>query len=279
MVIRQRAGIRRSVLVYHPWRGMLPANDALLDEIGVADEARVCLPNIDIGRVRLTPPPPGPALKIFNGARLNWMEPMPPGFSDQDHKGTDRLLLGFAKFLERGGQGQLTLVEKGLHVVETRALAHKLGIDRQIVWSPELTMSQFYEQIEASHVVSCNLGKAILGQASLSGMAAGRPVLANFGLDQLAALYPEAWPVCDARTADEVAEHLWTLYQDPERRRRIGAEARRFAEANLSSASAARTILARLASVVRTASLEAEVRRLEAEKDSLLQRLVTSQTA
>jgi glycosyltransferase involved in cell wall biosynthesis len=264
MVVRQRAGIRRSAVVCYPWRGLLPESDALLDEIGVADSKRTCLLNIDTLRVHATPVPPGQPLKIFNGARLNWVEPMPAGFSDQDHKGSDRLLRGFAQFLRLGGQGQLTLVEKGLHVQETRELALALGIDKDIVWKQEMSVRAFYGELEASHVVCCNLGKSIPGQAALVAMAAGRPALADFS--PYAPHFSEPWPVCDARTPDEVAEQLWALYAQPELRQQIGSAARRFAETRLSPSGAARALLERLAATLKTAALKNEIERLRAKQ-------------
>lgn len=258
MVIRQRAGIRRSCVVNYANRGLLPESDAMLDEIGVPDSARVSLLNIDVPRIRCTPVPPGETLKIFNGARLNWAEPLPPGFSDQDHKGTNHLLEGFAKFLQRGGKGQLTLVEKGLHVAETRALAAALGIDDHIVWKPEMSMAQFYVEMEASHVVCDNLGRSVPGQAGLSAMAAGRPVLAHFAPYENH--FPEPWPVCDARSPDQVAEQLWLLYAAPERRSELGADARRFAQTYLSPKSAAKILMDKLADVLPLAARERELR-------------------
>lgn len=262
MVIRQRVGIRRSLLVsYSSWRGAMPKSDALLDEIGVEPDRRICLPFIDTTRLHPSPLPGGQPLKIFNGARLNWVEPMPDGFSDQDHKGTDVLLRGFARFLQGGGQGSLTLAEKGLHVAETRALARDLGLDPHIVWKQEMSLSDFFSEIAAAHVVCCSLGKSIPGQAGLCGMAAGRPVIADF--QHYAPHYPEPWPACDARSEDQVAEHLWTLYRRPESRAEIGKKAERFAQKHLSPAGAARTFMAQLSEVSALAVAEARIKRLE----------------
>jgi glycosyltransferase involved in cell wall biosynthesis len=260
MVARQRAGIRRSCVVCYPWRGMLPESDAVLDEIGVEDSRRICLLNIDTPRIRPTQVPAGRPLKIFNGARLNWVDPLPTGFSEQDHKGSDKLLHGFSAFLERGGQGELTLVEKGLHVAETRALAAELGLEPYVVWKPEMTMAEFYGAVATSHLICCNLGRSILGQASLIGMSAGRPVLANFGLEHIQPHFRESWPVLEAKTPEDVADHMWMLYQRPERRAQIGEAARRFAETYLSPKGAAKALMERLATTLPQAALEAPTR-------------------
>lgn len=265
IVFRQRAGIRNSLLVIYPPRGGMPASDLLLDEIGIEDGKRVFLPAIDIKRIHASPLPAGRVLKIFNGARLNWVEPMPAGFADQDHKGTDKLLKGFAEFLRKGGEGQLTLVEKGLHISETRMLANQLGIERHIVWKAELTQSEFYKELAASHLVCCNLGKSVPGLAGLAGMAAGRPVLANFL--PYANQFERPWPVCDARTPGEIADQLWRLYREPASRQTIGDEARRFAEDFLSPASLASVLVRRLADCLRVAELESEIGKLRAARD------------
>lgn len=262
IVFRQRAGIRNALLVIYPPHGAMPASDVLLEEIGLESSKRVFLPAIDIKRIHASPLPPGRVLRILNGARLNWVEPMPPGFADQDHKGTDKLLKGFSEFLRKGGEGQLTLVEKGLHINETRMLAQQLGIDRHIIWKSELTQSEFYMEMKASHLVCCNLGKSVPGLAGLGGMAAGRPVLANFL--PYANHFENRWPVCDARTPGEIADHLWRLYREPAARQAIGDEARRFAENYLSPASLARVLERRLADCLRVAKLELEIAELRA---------------
>jgi glycosyltransferase involved in cell wall biosynthesis len=247
IVVRQRAGIRRSKLVWFPWRGLVPAGDFLLDEIGVEDARRVFLMLSDTNRIPAAPMPPGGPLRILNGARLNWVLPMPPGFTEQDYKGTDILLRGFQQFLHAGGEGVLTLVEKGLHVAETHALAAELGIEPHIVWKAEMPVRAFYDEMCASHVLCCNLGSTNPSMNALAGMAAGRPVVADFRLDVVAGHYPEPWPVCQSTTPEQVAGHFLDLYRRPERRSELGAEARRFAENYLSPEAAARTLIDRLA--------------------------------
>ncbi|MGZ3312683.1 MAG: glycosyltransferase [Caulobacteraceae bacterium] len=245
LVLRQRAGIRRSRTVSHPSRGLLPFGDALMDQIGVVEEQRMFLYFTDTNRVERASMPGGDVLKILNGARLNWVEPLPAGFNPQDHKGTDRLLRGLRLFLDRGGAAELTLVAKGLHVEETRALVSELGLDPHVIWRDEMTSADFTAVMAEHHVVCDQFGQSCPGMVALTAMARGRPVLARFPLDTLNQLYGEPWPVCHGETPEAIADQLLAL-SDPDFRGRLGDDARRFAERRLSPRAAGAACIERL---------------------------------
>jgi glycosyltransferase involved in cell wall biosynthesis len=245
LILRQRTGIRHSRVVSHPSRGLLPGGDALLDQIGVGEEQRMFLYFTDTNRVERAPMPGGEVLKILNGARLNWVDPMPTGFTDQDHKGTDRLLRGLRLFLDRGGAAELTLVAKGLHVAETRKLVAKLRLQSHVVWRDEMTAAEFSALIADHHVVCDQFGRSLPGMVGLTAMARGRPVLARFPLETLNSLHGEPWPVCHAETPAAIADHLLAL-SDPEFRSRLGDDARRFADRYLSPRAAGAACIERL---------------------------------
>lgn len=267
MVVRQRAGIRRSLLVSHPWRGMLPEADAVLDEIGVEDGRRLFLLFTDTERVRPTRPPPGRALQILGGARPSWDERTPSGLGHGDDHAADRLIRGFREFLDMGGEGRLILIETGPPTTKTRDLASALDLGDHVVWKTEMSAADLYRELEGCHVVCDHLDPSPPSMMALAGMAAGRPVIANLRLDSMARRFPQSWPACNAQSAHDVARRLWTLYRNPSRRDRLGAEARLFAETWLSPTFAAETLLARLAE---EGLPSLEVRRLEAERVELM---------
>jgi len=245
-ITRQRSGIANSRAVSAPLPGLIPEMDTLLHEIGVPDERRFFIYLADTAERAPAPRRPCKALRIFNGARLIWKEPLPAGFDTLDNKRTDLLLQGFGGFLRAGGRGELVLVEKGLHVAETRELAKSLGIARDIEWRDEMSLAAFHDQLRKADVVCDQLGPSFPGMAGLDAMAIGRPVIANFRLDVLGGYAKDPWPVCHVDSADGVRDALLRLYQSPSERSSLGSEARAFAEKHLSPEANARRCLERL---------------------------------
>jgi glycosyltransferase involved in cell wall biosynthesis len=231
---RQRRGVLAAQAVSCPFPGLVPEIDDLLRAIGVADARRIFVYLTGaIDRTPLLKEGTG-KLRILNGARLNWKKPMPPGFSGQDHKGTDILLRGFAQFLQAGGQGELLLFRKGLHVEETETLANELGISKDIIWRSELGLNEFYAEIEQADIVCDQFGDSFPGLVALDAMALGRPVIANFRPPIISSSYPEPIPAFQAECAEDVKNHLLKLAASPDLRRSVGLAGRRFAETYLS---------------------------------------------
>lgn len=245
-VARQRAGLRSANAVSAPLRGLVPAIDRLLRDIGVDDQRRDFFYLADTEQAPVTPNRQGARLRIVNGARLNWKTPLPAGFSSQDHKGTDILLKGFARFIAGGGDAELVLFRKGLHVEETAALATSLGITSHIVWRDETTLSDFRRVVAEADVVCDQLGESFPGLAGVDAMAVGLPVIANFRPEILGSQFAEPIAACQARTAEEVAAHLISLASSPRARVSAGRAGRRFARVHLSPLANARRCLRHL---------------------------------
>ena len=246
LVARQRNGIRQAASVSAPFPGLVPELDTLLDDIGVSPRNRHF---IFIGD---TSNPParrdrsaGP-LRIVNGARLNWCKPLPEGFCSQDHKGTDVLLNGFRAFLAAGGDAELVLFRKGLHVAETEALAASLGVNDRIRWRDEVTLREFYDEIAGADIVCDQFGESFPGLVALDAMAMGLPVIANFRPEIMRTQCPEPVAACQASTAGELAAHLATLAASPDVRRETGRVARQFAHTHMSPEAHVRHCLQRL---------------------------------
>jgi glycosyltransferase involved in cell wall biosynthesis len=231
---RQRRGVLAAQAVSCPFPGLVPEIDDLLRAIGVADARRMFV--YLTGALDRIPhlKEESQSIRILNGARLNWKKPLPPGFSGQDHKGTDILLRGFAQFLQAGGQGELVLFRKGLHVEETEALAGELGISKDIIWKDELGLHEFYAEIEQADIVCDQFGDSFPGLVALDAMALGRPVIANFRPPIISSSYPEPIPAFQAECAEDVKNHLLKLAASPDLRRSVGLAGRRFAETYLS---------------------------------------------
>jgi glycosyltransferase involved in cell wall biosynthesis len=141
-ISRQRTGLLNAEAVSCPFPGLVPEVDDILRDIGIPNSRRIFLYLSGALEQKPVPMTETKALRILNGARLNWKKPLPPGFSSQDHKGTDVLLRGFARFLKAGGRGELVMFRKGLHIEATEALALELGISTNITWLGELNLKR-----------------------------------------------------------------------------------------------------------------------------------------
>lgn len=233
-IARQRAGIESAKAVSAPLPGLVPAIDDLLREIGVADARRDFFYLSDVANAVPRATARNQRLRLVNGARLNWKKPLPAGFSSQDHKGTDTLLFGFAEFVASGGDAELVLFRKGLHVPETEALARALGIASRIIWRDEMSLRDFYAELSEADIVCDQLGESFPGLVALDAMALGIPVIANFQPEIMGRYFPEPVAACQARTPSEVANHLATLAESESARAAAGEAGREFARTHLS---------------------------------------------
>lgn len=245
---RQRAGIAAAKRVSFPWPGLVAEGDRLLSEIGVLDQRRFFIFMADTLNLQYCPPPKNRVLRLFNGARLNWHRPLPPGFSAQDDKGTDILLKGFAQFISTGGRAELRLVRKGLHISETDRLVRDLGIENNVVWLDELPLAEFYNEMRQADVVCDQFGTAVPGMVSVDGMAIGRPILGNFRLDIIQPRFREDLPVCHTETSEAVVSQLHQLSESHARRLEIGRAAHEFSTRWMSPETTAKNCLESLLS-------------------------------
>ncbi|MEC5385611.1 hypothetical protein VVD49_07735 [Uliginosibacterium sp. H3] len=244
----QREGIRRADAINFMPPGVVPQGDAMLRSLGVGleDSRRFALRIADTDDLKSRPFSPRRRMRILNGARIIWHRPLPPGFSDLDHKGTDLLIKGFAAFRSKGGEGQLRLVNKGYDVERTRQLIAELDIAADVVWLDELSHVGFYEEIVNADVVCDQFGTSMPGMVTIDALTLGRVVLANFRLECLGTYYPEPRPFLDAATPEEICDALWALYSEPSKRTMIGQRAGDYMRASFSPDACARQLLERL---------------------------------
>jgi glycosyltransferase involved in cell wall biosynthesis len=230
---RQRSGIRNATVVSTAIPGLVPEMDHLLRDIGVPDSRRDSY-YMAFGQASTTRPTQAARpLRVVNGARLNW-KPLPDGFCGLDHKATDVLLEGFAAFISSGGDADLVLFRKGLHIAETEALASSLGIASRIIWRDQVTLDEFHAEILQADIVCDQLGETFPGMVSLDAMSFGLPVIANFRPEINHSLFPKPVAACQARTSAEVTAHLTALAASPDARARAGRAAQDFARRHFS---------------------------------------------
>ena len=246
-VARQRRGIRAANKVSAAFPGLVPEIDRILADIGVTAGQRdfIYLAETEVAPVRREASPG--RLRVVNGARLNWRKPLPDGFCSIDHKGTDILLEGFARFVAGGGDAELVMFRKGLHIADTERLVHALDLASRITWREETSLKEFTAELTSADIVCDQVGDSFPGMVALDAMALGIPVIANFRPDLLDNCYDEPMAGCQASSPEEVANHLATLAASPRARVAAGRAGRAFARKHLSPVANAARCLQHLA--------------------------------
>ena len=249
-IARQRAGIASAVAVSVPFRGLLPRFDVTLDALGVNADRRFYAWMSDPAYFPAAPSPGNERVRVFNVARLTWKSPSELEFT-MDHKASDLMLRGLARFAERHPAVGLDirLVRKGLQVADAEALIEALGLKSRVTWIEEMRQDEAVEECRRADIVFDQLGLSSVGMGGLDAMAIGRPVIGNARPDVMRHNLPEL-PICHAATEGEVAEQLERLVLSREERERVGRESRAYIEQHCSADAAAAVFARRLEAVI-----------------------------
>lgn len=253
-ITRQRMGIQNAIAVRYFPRGSVPEDDRLLDELGIPDSKRFFFITSNLDRLDFSPPPDNRIVRIFCGARLTWKLPVEAGRSPLDYKGSDVMIRGLGKFFrETGVRLDIRLVRKGLHIPETEQLLTEEGISDQVTWQDEMSLVDYWREIEFADIVFDQLGGSLPGAPALDAMAIGRPVIANARRDVFD-VFEEASPICHAKTPDEVYDHLVRLARDLGERAKVGRQGRRYMEKYFSQEWSAHQIEEKISGAVKDLS-------------------------
>lgn len=163
-------------------------------------------------------------LVIFQPSRQEWTCPESPG---SNHKGNDRLLRAFARFIRSSRRPVVMLaVTKGLDVAASQTLAADLGLDRHIRWIPQQNKEGLRECFGASDIVADQFTYGFYGISALEAMSVGRPVLIHMQRNALKEFGIVSPPVVSARSEDEIYQALVRLGEDRVWAGETGAAAR-----------------------------------------------------
>jgi len=164
------------------------------------------------------------SLVVFQPSRQEWTCPEFPG---SNHKGNDRLLRAFARFIREGRRDAVLLaVARGRDVAASQALAADLGIDRHIRWIPQQNKQGLRECLGASDIVADQFTYGFYGISALEAMSVGRPVLVHLQPHCLEGFGIDSPPVVSARSEDEIYRALVQLAGDRVQAEEVGARAR-----------------------------------------------------
>ena len=249
-IARQRAGIASAIGVSVFYRGLVPRYDATLDALGVTSDRRFFCWMTDPHRIAAVPAPKNDRIRIFNLARLTWKTPREREFN-MDHKATDLMILGLARFIERhpGVNLDVRLVEKGAQVREARQLVESSGLSSRVTWLKEMNQRQVLEEYQRADIVFDQLGLSVVAMGGLDVLSVGRPLIANGRPDVMRHYVPEP-PICQAATVDEVVGQLERLVLNTEERVRVGQESRAYVEQHCSADASAAMCIERIEAVL-----------------------------
>lgn len=164
------------------------------------------------------------SLVVFQPSRQEWTCPEFPG---SNHKGNDRVLRAFARFVKCARRDAVLLaVAWGRDMEASQALAADLGLDRKIRWIPQQNKRGLRECLGASDIVADQFTYGFYGISALEAMSVGRPVLIYLQPDSLEAFGIESPPVVSVRSEDEIYHALCQLSEDRVRAEEIGSAAR-----------------------------------------------------
>jgi glycosyltransferase involved in cell wall biosynthesis len=149
-------------------------------------------------------------------------------------KQNDLLFRGFAKFIERSGRHRSVLVmpdrTQSNDIALGKRLIHEMGLEPYVVWlqppRPEgFTRDELIPFYSIADVVADDFGIGWFGSVVIEALSIGRPVITYIDEKVMGRIYP--WhPILSARTEEEIAGHLMSLYRDEKFKREIGGRGR-----------------------------------------------------
>lgn len=229
---KQRNAIKNAVAHFYFIKGLIPAGDRLLKEIGADEKKRLFNMMVDADSIPYSIPPENKKFRVFNLARMNWVKgkSQPTDFSQVDYKGTDIMLRGIALFIKKNPavQVEIILVKKGKDVNAAMALCDKLDISSYINWLNELTQKEVLEEYKKADVIFDQLDKSVVAMGGFEAMAIGRPLIANARPEVFDAILGEKTAICQAENAEEVCSWLERLYSDKSFKIETGKKSRDF---------------------------------------------------
>jgi len=160
---------------------------------------------------------------FFHPSRLDW------SYSESDRvttvlKYNDRFIRAFASYVRDGHNAIVIIVDWGADKEKTRELIRELRIENNVEFIPPLPQNSLINYYNGADVVADQFGAGWFGLVALEAMSCAKPVLAYVN-NQYSALYPEAPPVLNCQTEDEIYQQLLKA-GNKKYREQVGRQAR-----------------------------------------------------
>lgn len=207
----QRAGIANCRLVDYAIPGLLPEGDTLLDEIGVDRKRRTSFMLTDIEHLPSSRARTDGAFRIFCATRLQWKKRAAgSNVSPLDNKGTDAMLKGLQMFITHSHRPvQVRLISVGADVESAKRCVNELGLASYVYWHPQLTQTEFLDEMASADVVMENFGSGgCIGMAGRDAIAMGKPLIAWGRSAMFERALGEPLPIYEALSPEEICARL-----------------------------------------------------------------------
>tara|TARA_R110002072_G_scaffold242550_3_gene401315 strand:- start:2339 stop:3550 length:1212 start_codon:yes stop_codon:yes gene_type:complete len=143
-------------------------------------------------------------------------------------KGNEIILRAVAEYIARDPAAVVHFFEKGEDVDLAKRMCVELGIEKRVVWHPNLPFQEFAELLSNADVCIDQVGEQWIG-AGVYAMAMGVPLIGNARRSIESGVWPSQNPVLNCHTQDQIVDALQSL-SSIERRLSVGEESRLFIE-------------------------------------------------
>jgi len=224
-----RKAISKASLVSYFPNDLIPYGDKILDEIFEGKPyKRFNHFHVVTKNYNYYPPPENLVFRIFSFTRFIWKTPFPQGMNVWENKGNDIMIRGIALFISTYNKPlEIHLIEKGIHVKETKELIKELGFSHMVIWHKEMPFKELQQHVIKADVIFEQLGTHFIS-GGLYAMLQGRPLIGNARPEIFDILTGEKSPICHATTPEQVCYWLQRLRADHDFVFEIGEKSRQY---------------------------------------------------
>lgn len=145
-------------------------------------------------------------------------------------KGNDKMLRAFARFVKKEKNAILLTIDWGYDVDRSKLLVKDLGIEKKVVFLPFMSKRRLIEYYNASDIILEQFNVGSLGTGALEAMSCGKPMVAYFNEEDYKKCYSELPPILNAKTEQQIYEHLLEIGSDKLQISEIGNRTRKWIE-------------------------------------------------
>ena len=224
----RKAISQASLISYFP-EGLVPYGDEILKAIfGKKPFKRFSHFHVITKDYQYHPPANNAVFRIFSFTRFMWKKPFPPGINEMENKGNDIMIKGIALFLSTYNKPlDIHLIEKGIHIEETKELIKELGFSNMVTWHKEMPFKELQDHTIHADVIFEQLGTHFIS-GGLYAMLQGRPLIGNARSEIFDLIAGEKTPVCNATTPEQVCQWLQQLAGNKDLIGAIGKKSRQY---------------------------------------------------
>jgi len=152
---------------------------------------------------------------IFNLSRLNW-----------EVKANDKLVKAFSRLLKDKVKAKLVMSDWGPDREKTRELIRELGIQKHVTFVDMCSKKRLISYMSAADIITDQYKHSSFGTGGLEAMACQKPLVMYISEDDYRERYPEAPPVENALSVEEIHERLLHLCENEEYAQKVGKRSR-----------------------------------------------------